>query len=76
MTASAWLMLDGHWWLGGLVPVAAAVLASKHATSKIAFVGAAVAFAAFQVWPAATRRLIAWAWAGALRVDGKRAAQG
>jgi O-antigen ligase len=55
-----------HLWLGGLVPVAAAVLGSKHATSKIAFVGAAMAFAAFQVWPAATRRLIAWAWAGAI----------
>ncbi len=25
-----------------------------------------MAFAAFQVWPAATRRLIAWAWAGAI----------
>ena len=55
-----------HWWLAGLVPVVAAILGSKHATSKIAFVGAAVVFAAFQFWPAATRRVVAWSWAAAI----------
>ena len=55
-----------HWWLAGLIPVAAGILASKHGTSKIAFVGAAVAFAAFQFSPAATRRVMAWAWAGVI----------
>ena len=44
----------------------AAILGSKHATSKIAFAGAAIVFAAFQFWPAATRRAIAWAWAAAI----------
>jgi len=55
-----------HWWLVGLVPAAAAILASNHATSKIAFVGAAITFAAFQVWPTQTRRVIAWGWVGAI----------
>jgi len=55
-----------YWWLAGLVPAAAGVLASKHATSKIAFLGAAIAFAAFHGRPTATRRAIAWAWAGAI----------
>src|SRR5215813_11542326 len=55
-----------HWWLAGLIPAAASIFAAKHATSKIAFVGAAVTFAAFHVWPKATRRVIAWVWAGAI----------
>jgi len=55
-----------HWWLAGLIPAAAAILASNHATSKIAFVGAAITFAAFHVWPTLTRRVIAWAWVGAI----------
>jgi O-antigen ligase len=55
-----------HWWLAGLIPAAAAILASNHATSKIAFVGAAITFAAFHVWPTLTRRAIAWAWVGAI----------
>ena len=55
-----------HWWLAGLVPAVATIIGSKHATSKIAFVGAATTFAAFQFWPAATRRAIAWAFAGAI----------
>ena len=54
------------WWFAGLIPAAAAILTSSHATSKIAFVGAAVTFAAFHVWPTLTRRMIAWAWAGAI----------
>jgi hypothetical protein len=53
-----------HWWLAGLIPAAAAILTAKHTTSKIAFVGAAMSFAAFQVWPGVTRRVIAWAWVG------------
>jgi O-antigen ligase len=55
-----------HWWLAGLVPAAAGILASQHATSKIAFLGAGITFAAFHGWPTATRRTIAWAWAGAI----------
>jgi O-antigen ligase len=55
-----------RWWLAGLIPAAAAILSAKHATSKIAFVGAAITFAAFHVWPTLTRRVIAWAWAGAI----------
>lgn len=51
-----------HWWLAGLVPVVAAILGSKHATSKIAFLGAAATFAACHYWPAATRRVVAWGW--------------
>lgn len=51
-----------HWWLGALVPVVAAILGSKHATSKIAFFGAAATFVACHYWPAATRRAIVWAW--------------
>jgi O-antigen ligase len=55
-----------HWWLAGLIPAAAGILASKHATSKIAFLGAAITFGAFHVWPTMTRRAIAWAWVGAI----------
>jgi len=51
-----------RWLLLGLVPVAAAVMASQHATSKIAFVGSAAAFAAFYASPALTRRAIVWLW--------------
>jgi O-antigen ligase len=51
-----------YWWLAGLTPIAAGVLVSGHATSKIAFVGAAMAFVAFQYAPTATRRAIAWSW--------------
>jgi hypothetical protein len=50
------------WMLVGFVPVIAAIFASRHATSKIAFAGAAIAFAGFQVWPATTRRAIVWGW--------------
>jgi len=55
-----------QWWLAGLVPVAAGILVSRHATSKIAFVGAAMAFAALQYAPVATRRVIAWSWTAAI----------
>ena len=55
-----------HWWLAGLVPVVAAILGSKHATSKIAFAGAAVVFATLHFWPAATRRVVAWSWAATI----------
>jgi O-antigen ligase len=55
-----------HWWLAGLVPFVATIIGSKHATSKIAFTGSALVFVAFQIWPAATRRAVAWAWAGAI----------
>ena len=51
-----------RWWLAGLVPVVAAILGSKHATSKLAFLGAAATFAACHYWPAATRRAVAWGW--------------
>lgn len=51
-----------RWLLAGLVPIVAAIFESKHETSKIAFVGAAVTFACFQVWPAATRRAVLCAW--------------
>jgi len=53
-----------HWWLAGLIPAAAAILTANHTTSQIAFVGAAMTFAAVQVWPRVTRRLIAWVWVG------------
>ena len=55
-----------HWWLAGLIPAATAILAANHATSKIAFAGAAMTFAAFRVWPILTRRVLAWGWAGAI----------
>jgi O-antigen ligase len=51
-----------RWLLAGLVPVVAAILGAQHATSKIAFVGAAAAFAAFQVSPGIAKRAIAWGW--------------
>jgi O-antigen ligase len=50
------------YWLAGLVPVVAAIFGSKHATSKMAFAGAAVVFVGFAVWPGATRRAVAWGW--------------
>src|SRR5436190_7305316 len=46
-----------HWWLIGLVPIVAGILGSKHATSKIAFAGAAIVFATFQFAPTAARRM-------------------
>jgi O-antigen ligase len=55
-----------HWWLAGLIPVAAAILGSKHATSKIAFAGSLIAFIACNARPQLTRRAIAWAWTGAI----------
>jgi hypothetical protein len=55
-----------HWWFAGLIPAAAAILTSSHATSKIAFIGGAITFAAFHVWPTVIRRVIAWAWVGAI----------
>jgi O-Antigen ligase len=55
-----------HWWRAGLIPAAAAILTSSHATSKIAFAGAAITFAAFHVSPTLTRRAIAWVWVGAI----------
>jgi O-antigen ligase len=55
-----------HWWFIGLVPIVAGILGSTHATSKIAFVGATIVFATFQFAPGMTRRVIAWAWAGAI----------
>jgi O-antigen ligase len=55
-----------HWWLAGLAPVVAAIIGSRHATSKIALGGAAIAFAAFHFWPAATRRVVTWSWAAAI----------
>jgi O-antigen ligase len=54
------------WMLAGVVPVAAAIFMSEHATSQIAFVGASIAFAGFQVWPAATRRAIICGWTAAI----------
>jgi O-antigen ligase/polysaccharide polymerase Wzy-like membrane protein len=50
------------WMLVGFVPVVAAIFTARHATSKIAFVGASIAFVGFQVWPAATRRAITLGW--------------
>jgi O-antigen ligase len=55
-----------HWWLIGLVPIVAGILGSKHATSKIAFAGAAIVFATFQFAPTAARRMVAWAWTGTI----------
>ena len=51
-----------RWLLAGLVPVVVAILAAEHATSKIAFVGAAAAFGAFLASPRMTERVIAWGW--------------
>jgi len=55
-----------HWWFIGLVPVVAAILGSAHATSKVAFVGSAIVFATFQFAPDMMRRVVAWAWTGAI----------
>lgn len=55
-----------HWWLAGLIPVAAGILGCRHATSKVAFIGAGIVFVAFHIAPAATRRAIAWAWVGVI----------
>ena len=52
-----------HWWLAGLIPVVAAVLGSKHATSKIALLGGVAVFVAMHYRPASTRRVVAWTWA-------------
>ena len=51
-----------RWLLAGLVPVVVAILGAEHATSKIAFVGAAAAFGAFLASPRMTERVIAWGW--------------
>jgi O-antigen ligase len=51
-----------RWLLAGLVPAVAAILGGHHATSKIAFVGAATAFGALLVSPGIARRAIAWGW--------------
>ena len=48
--------------LAGLVPVAVAILGSKHATSKIAFVGSAITFGALAHSPAAARRGVVLGW--------------
>jgi len=48
--------------LAGLAPVVAAILGSQHATSKIAFIGAAISFAALAFWPSTARRGVAWGW--------------
>jgi len=48
--------------LAGLALVVAAIFGSKHATSKIAFIGAAISFAAFALWPSTARRGVAWGW--------------
>jgi O-antigen ligase len=55
-----------HWWLIGLVPIVAGILGSRHGTSKIAFVGAAIVFATFQFAPAMTKRIVAWTWVGTI----------
>jgi O-antigen ligase len=51
-----------RWLLAGLVPIVAAILGGQHATSRIAFIGAAAAFAAFLVSPGIAKRAIAWGW--------------
>ena len=51
-----------RWLLAGLVPAVAAILGGHHATSKIAFVGAAAAFGALLVSPGIAKRAIAWGW--------------
>src|SRR5262245_52245767 len=48
--------------LAGLVLVAVAILGSKHATSKIAFVGSAITFGALAHSPAAARRGVVLGW--------------
>jgi O-Antigen ligase len=56
--ARAWLML-------ALLPVVAAIFRSAHATSKIAFVGAAATFGAFLIVPALAKRAITAGWVAA-----------
>jgi O-antigen ligase len=46
----------------GIIPVVAAIFGSEHATSKIAFIGAATTFVAFQFYPVAVRRTVTWGW--------------
>jgi hypothetical protein len=48
--------------LAGLALVVAAIFGSNHATSKIAFIGAAISFAALALWPSTARRGVAWGW--------------
>ena len=50
------------WMLAGVVPVVAAILGSKHATSKIAFIGAAITFLGYELSAARTRRAVTWGW--------------
>jgi O-antigen ligase len=50
------------WMIAGIVPVVAAIFASHHATSKIAFIGAAIVFIGFKFWPATTRRATTCGW--------------
>jgi O-antigen ligase len=57
---------EQRWLLAGLVPVGAAILGGDHATSKIAFIGAAAAFAGCQVSLKIARRAIAWGWVAAV----------
>jgi len=49
----------------GLLPGVAAVFLSDHETSKLAFLGAAVAWAVFLATPALTRRLFVAGWVAA-----------
>jgi O-antigen ligase len=48
--------------LAGIVPIIAAIFTSRHATSKIAFIGASIAFVGFQLWPITMRRATTWGW--------------
>jgi len=48
--------------LAGLFPAAVAIVGSGHATSKVAFIGAALVFAVFPLSPRVMRRLLAAGW--------------
>jgi O-antigen ligase len=49
-------------WLSGLFPAAGAIIGLGHATSKVAFIGAALVFAVLPLSPRVMRRLLAAGW--------------
>jgi O-antigen ligase len=55
-----------RWLLAALVPAVAAILGSEHATSKLAFAGAAATFVLASLWREAARRVITAGWLAVL----------
>jgi O-antigen ligase len=53
---------ERRWRLSALLLAVAAIFLSKHATSKIAFLGSAATFAALHAFPLLAKRAIVWGW--------------